>query len=606
MQKKAFIPTPLLDSASKRPVEIVAARRERFHFLRILHFILRASLLWWKASFQLLFTGRSDIRAGARQLRLFLEERGGLWIKAGQIVSLRRDIFRPETCDELSRLQDSARGFPWEAVKKVVEEDLGKPIEDVFSEFSTTPLAAASIGQVHEARLRENGVRVVIKVQRPYVAESFRRDLRFLRFTARWLERLGVARQGRWNEMVWELEKAMGEELDYRMEASSIRRMRKTLRPQKVYAPKVFLRYCSRRMLVMEFVEGVFMSDYIRVSNQDPARLRKWLDENQIRPAKVGERLYMMHQRQLMEHNLMHCDLHPGNIVLLRKNRVALIDFGSVASVEKTRLQRYRMLFGALGKGDFEKMIELFLIQSPPLPNGKDLNAIKGQMLRAIRSWEARTAIKNLPYHEKSLSKLYADWSLVARQNGLSMAWDFLGMSRAELTLDSSLEYLCPKADFIKLARKYTRGAQRRLVQRASKPVSLRETLATFAGVVDLPNTIAENVFHESQWLRNRAISFEGKVNKLAILARTGLNILSLGALGTLVFAVTAYVRQRNGHSDALEPRWLRETLDTLPAFGQTAWILIGIGAVYLLGMAARIRSYVQEKDYERPGGASR
>ncbi len=225
-----------------------------------------------------------------------------------------------------------------------LSRELGGPVEAFFQEFNAVPLAAASIGQTHEARLR-GGVRVVVKVQRPDIAEAFRSDLRFLKFMIGIIHVLHVLESGRWDEMLWELDKTFSEELDYRLEATSISRMRKLLRPQKVYAPRVFHRYCTRRVLVMEFVEGVFMSEYIHVAQKDPERLRAWSLENNVSPKRVGKKLYLSHLQQVFEDNLYHCDLHPGNIVLLRDDRFALIDFGAIASFEKSFLEKYMLMF---------------------------------------------------------------------------------------------------------------------------------------------------------------------------------------------------------------------------------------------------------------------
>src|SRR5262249_10158814 len=163
-----------------------------------------------------------------------------------------RDIFSAVFCNELARLQNRAHGFPVRYVHSIIEEDLGAPIDTIFSEFDDESLAAASVGQVHRARLRDKGIEVVIKVQRPNVRASSEADLRFLRLYIKFLELSRLFPHFRWSEMYAELEGAILEELDYRQEATSLRRMRKNLRAHKIYVPKVYPRFCTARVLVME------------------------------------------------------------------------------------------------------------------------------------------------------------------------------------------------------------------------------------------------------------------------------------------------------------------------------------------------------------------
>lgn len=604
MQKKHLIPTPLVAAAAKRQVEIIAAvTPKRFRVLSLAGFVVRVAWLWWRTSLLLLFTGRANPREGASRIRMFIEEMGGLWVKVGQVVAMRRDVFRPETCDELSRLQDQARGFPFELVRRTIEEELGIPLEHIFSEFNPLPIAAASIGQTHEARLRHHDdVRVAVKVQRPFVAQSFAHDLRYLRTIAGWLTRLGVGPQVRWIDMVWELEKTLTEELDYRMEASAIIRSWKKLRRHKVYVPEVFQSYCSRRVLVMEFVEGVFMSDYIKVANEDPARLHRWLEENKIVPAKVGERLVMTHLRQVFEDNLFHADLHPGNILLQRNNRVAFIDFGAIGSFEMTRLQRYRQIFTSIALGDYTKATDLFLLIVPPLPGNQDIAAFKSEMVRGIRSWESRTAIKAIPYHEKSVAGLFAGFFNVFARYKISFSWDFLTLNRSDLTLDASLFFLLPDANFGKLLRKYVRQASERARARFVKPGALVKKIGDLAAVAQLPGTLAENLSLEGEWLRKRALSFEGKLSKLAALAKSGLSMVSMAILLLGAVVVGGFIRRLQGYPEALETWWVRRILDTIQHFQTDRLILLAVGAVYALQQLSKLRDYVQQRDYGNTG----
>lgn len=437
MQPQHLIPTPL-DAAhgSRKPIELMEPiTRIRFRILRITLFLLGTfirnilAMLWppWKRT-------RFSPHQQAHRLRSFMEKMGGMWVKAGQIVALRRDLFPEEFCAELSRLQDRARGFYGHHARHVIEEELGRPIEEVFSEFDADPLAAASIGQVHAARLRNPDVEVVIKVRRPRIEESFEHDLGYLRAAVRLMMRFHVLAKFGWDDMYWEVERAIQDELDYHQEAASLRRMRKYLRKDKIYVPKVFLEYCTDRILVMERVRGVYMSEYIRASAAEPEKLQQWRKENKIKARKVGERLVLSFYRQLFEHNLYHCDLHPGNILLMRKSRITFIDFGSVGSSDKTMLYRLLQIFRAVAERDYNKVADYSLLLAPSLPN-KDLSLAKAEIASMYRDFETAAKIKTLPYQQKSMGHVAGKIAEIWNAEGIPPAWGTLRSSRAELTL---------------------------------------------------------------------------------------------------------------------------------------------------------------------------
>ncbi len=176
---------------------------------------------------------------------------------------------------------------------------------------------------------------------RPGAEDIFAADMAFFQTVVWWLNRFNIFSYMRWQEAIWELDQIMREETDYRFELSNIRLMRKQLCGHSVYVPRPFPKYCRRRVLVMEFLEGTLMSDYIQVSESDPERLAAWLDENHIEPERVGRRLFMSFMRQIVEENRFHGDLHPGNIMLLRNSRVAFIDFGTVGTLEQNLWRKY-------------------------------------------------------------------------------------------------------------------------------------------------------------------------------------------------------------------------------------------------------------------------
>lgn len=583
MQKQSLIPTPLVDEERTHgPIEIrEPGTVHRLRLVRMLIFIFRMIMRANVAKVLPRLNRNYGPVEKAKHLRAFMEKMGGLWVKTGQIVALRRDVFSEEFCAELAKLQDRATGYPFAYARSAIESELGKPIREIFSEFSETPVAAASIGQVYRARLRDPDVEVVVKVRRPGIDQSFVSDLRYLRVFFTVMTALRVTPHLRWMEMFWELENAIMEELDYRQEAASLRRMRKNLRSHGVYVPKVFLDYCSDRVLVMERVQGVYMSDYIRVSTEDPAKIKDWLKKNNINAYKAGERLLLSHYRQLYEDNLYHCDLHPGNVLLMRKSRITLIDFGSVGSTDKTQLMKALNFMQAFVARDYKKAVDLWLLIPQTLPS-RDLTDFKNKMVRIYRKGESRMKIKSLPYHEKSLSAFSGEVTQYSSEVGIPAAWDFLRQIRAQGTIDASLMVLMPELNYQKVMKKYVNGLRERESQQNNSGELLRARIAQIGESTDVPAQLAENAYFEGEYLRKRALKYEGYLSKASQIG--GYVFLAMSrslwfiALGMLIVGL----HQRFNILKRLDGTWVHNLLQQIPRFDMVVWSLAAIAAVYV------------------------
>jgi ubiquinone biosynthesis protein len=197
-----------------------------------------------------------------------------------------------------------------------------------------------------------------------------------------------------------------------------------------VYVPRVFDEYSTRSILVMESITGTLMSDFITVRNSDPIRLEKWLTENEISATKVGRRLLFAFLQELLEDNLSHGDLHPGNIILLRNSRFAFIDLGSIGSLEKAGLDHYLQSFRAMAIRDYDKAADMLFLLSPRLPPSIDLAEVKQQLLKAYQAWDARAHLKSLPYHEKSVNSLGNDTGNILLAHKIAVSWAFLKVGR--------------------------------------------------------------------------------------------------------------------------------------------------------------------------------
>jgi ubiquinone biosynthesis protein len=454
-----LVPTPLAGAKGGREVEVLPPLRP--HPWRSL-VVLRegGGFLLWLALRRL--RGRPPAIEVAAALRGRFESLGGLWIKLGQLIAMRRDLLPSDFCSELGKLQDRAKGFPGDLSRRIVEEDLGFSLETVFEGFEERPFAAASIGQLHRARLRDGGTWVAVKVQRPHIAVTVERDLALVRLLCRSLHFLHIKRSLQWRALIHELTEAIQEELDYRLEATSIARMRRTLRHHGVYVPRVFKRLCANRVLTMEFVRGVLMSDFIALRERDPQDADRWLAANQIDAERVGRRLHVSLMRQILEDNLFHGDLHPGNIILLRRSRVALIDFGSIGSLEARLREFYRRLLRSLSDIDFEKTADTMTLISPAAEESVDWERGRRNAVGALRQAELRAWAPNLTYSERSMTRALLDLVRSQAELNVPVGWSFMRIDRAHVTLDASLMYLVPNVSYFALGQSYFAGANKR------------------------------------------------------------------------------------------------------------------------------------------------
>jgi ubiquinone biosynthesis protein len=309
--------------------------------------LLLLVLLWpdiWQAR-------RRPLSRGAR-LRLALTELGPIFVKFGQAVSTRRDLLPADIADELAKLQDRVPPFPAATARASIERAYGRSIETVFAGFDDAPLAAASIAQVHAARL-PNGKEVVVKVLRPGMREVIERDLEVLYALARLAEKYWTeSRRLRPIEVVAEYEKTVLDELDLMREAANAAQLKRNFGASDLlYVPEVHWDYCRTDVMVMERIHGVPISDMqsLRAAGTDIAKL-----------AQNGVRIFFT---QVFRHNFFHADMHPGNIFVLiddpRNPRYAAVDFGIVGTLDLRDQQYLADNFLAVFDRDYRRVATL-------------------------------------------------------------------------------------------------------------------------------------------------------------------------------------------------------------------------------------------------------
>ena len=275
------------------------------------------------------FSKSEDVRARSDQLRIMLAELGPSFVKAGQVLANRPDIVRADYMEQLCKLQDDVPPFPDEIAFRIIEEQLGRPIGEVYTDVSPEPIAAASLGQVYKAKMRDTGEDVAIKVQRPGIEPVIYRDLVLFRTLAFFINQISIRRLGCNAQLIVdEFGEKLLEELDYVQEGRNLRDFYANYENDPIVKiPKFYPNQSGSRMLTMEWIDGIRCTD--------PEGIRAaGIDVDSF--IKVG---VMSGLRQLLEFGLFHGDPHPGNIFAMRDGRIAYVDFGNVAQLSQQNKQ---------------------------------------------------------------------------------------------------------------------------------------------------------------------------------------------------------------------------------------------------------------------------
>jgi ubiquinone biosynthesis protein len=396
-------------------------------------------------------TRREDAAGGraalASSLRGALEAGGVTFTKLGQLLSTRRDLLPEEFTTELSRLQDRAEPAPWDQVQEVIAQSLGVPTAQVFAELDPKPAAAASIAQVHKARLRCDdgpGDVVAVKVQRPGIRATVEQDLDILQRLAVTLEkRAPWARAVGAADVARGFAAAMREELDFRVEASNMAVIAAIWPAQQravggsvpVVMPALHEELSTEHVLVIEWLDGVSL----RAAG--PLIDDRGLDRAELTSALLRSMVY-----QITEGGAYHADPHPGNVLLLADGRLALLDFGSVGRLDAQQRAALQNLLLAVGRGDPAALRDALL---ELVTRTTDID--EQQLERALGRFMARHLAAGLP----PSAEIFTDLFRLASRFQLAIPPEIGTVLRALATLEGTLTVLEPDFDIVTEARAY-------------------------------------------------------------------------------------------------------------------------------------------------------
>ena len=359
-------------------------------------------------------------------------------MKFGQAVSTRRDLLPADIADELAKLQDRVPPFPGTVARALIERSYGRPLTEVFASFEESPLAAASIAQVHVARLPQ-GAEVVVKVLRPGMHEVIERDLEVLHTLADLAHRYArEARRLRPREIVDEYQKTILDELDLMREAANAAQLKRNFAGSELlYVPEVYWDYCRTDVMVMERIHGVPISDMarLRAAGADIAQL-----------AENGVRIFFT---QVFRHNFFHADMHPGNIFVLiddpRHPRYAAVDFGIVGSLDPRDQHYLAQNFLAVFDRDYRRVAQLHL-ESGWVPPGTRID----EMESAVRT--VCEPIFDRPLKDISFGRILLRLFEISRRFNMQIQPQLLLLQKTLLNVEGLGRDLYPELDIWKTA----------------------------------------------------------------------------------------------------------------------------------------------------------
>ena len=453
----------------------------------------------------------------AERLRMAFEELGPTYIKLGQILSTRPDLIPVEFIGELARLQDKVPPYPYEEARRIVERELGKALPEVFDSFDEEPLASASIGQVHRARLLD-GEAVAVKVQRPGIRRIIEVDLEIMLHLATLMERnieeMALHRPVR---IIQEFAKTLEKEIDYTIEATSMERVaRQFLDDPAIYIPMVFRDTTTSRVLTMEFVDGVKISELERL---EAAGLdRKMITER-------GANFYL---RQIFDHGFFHADPHPGNIFALPGNVICLLDFGMMGIVDRQTREDFVDLVDAVVHRD-ESRTSRVILRLTDWDDEPDRQALD----RDVSDFLGRHLYK--PLKDIKIGKLLQDLLEVASRHQLRIPPDIFLMMKALATVEGVAVMLDPDFDMISTAAPFIE----RVKLARYEPQRLTGDVLRVAGeLLHFVHQFPKDVLEITRLLRQRKLSVRVEQKDLANVLATHDQISNRIAFSIIIAAL--------------------------------------------------------------------
>ena len=494
------------------------------------------------------------------QVRRALEELGPAFVKLGQILAGRADLFGPEWIAEFEKLHSRVPAVPFDELRAQLAEDLGGEPEDVFASFSVEPLAAASIAQVHRARLKD-GSEVVVKVRRPGIRRVIDADLRLL-------ERLAALAAREWPdlqpyrpvELVRQFGESLRRELDLANECRQAERIAAnfTLQPD-IVIPKVYWDWTHERVNVQQFIDGIPGDALDRVDSEGLSR--KLL-------AQRGAQAVM---KMIVEDGLFHADPHPGNVFYLSGNRLAFIDFGMVGRLSPQRRDELLKLMLGLVQRDAPSVADV-------LVEWADGNADTQEALLSADVDAFVDTYHGVPFAQLSLSAMLADVTGILRKHRLMLPPDLALLIKAFISVEGMGRNLDPE---FHMAGEALPLLKRALRSRYHPKAMAQRSWRSLNRMVDLLTRMPDDLARLLRSVRHGGVQVHIEIQNLQ---RVGDQLDRAASRMTVGLVVAALII---GSSIVMTVGGGPKLLG-LPAFGLLGFVGAGVGAMWLLRSISR------------------
>ncbi len=380
---------------------------------------------------------KKEIFSVPKRLRLAFGELGPTFIKFGQLMASRPDLLPEEFGKEFNKLLDEVPPFTFKEVKKLIEDEFGMSIAELFREFEEKPVAAASIAQVHNAVLHDGSL-VVVKVQRPNIEKIINADIELMRIMAKLIEKyIPETRAYNPSGIVMEFSRAIKKEMDFSLEASNMVNISRNFKgDETVVIPEVYWDFSTSKVLTLERIEGARIDDM------------EELEKRGISGSKVASTLTDCFFAQIFKFGLFHGDLHAGNIFVMGEDRLGFVDFGIVGRVSEDMSEKLANIFVAIVKGDYNLLVESYL-EMGIVPENTDLDTFKRDYRDLLEAYLSK------PIKDAKLGKLLLGYSQIALNYNVMLPNDLVLLEKCILELEGIVRQLDPSFDLLKAGNRY-------------------------------------------------------------------------------------------------------------------------------------------------------